>query len=107
MLNINKNHWVVVVLDFEHSEFFYGNPLSWAAGDEVVEVIDWWIIHYPGLQFVQKKLKMIEQPDWHNCRMLANNTLGHYFLPKMYPLMKKDRLDEERLRTLLKVIECH
>lgn len=107
LTNINKNHWVAIVLDFERLEFLYGDPLGWAPSKELVDVIDWWTTHHAGLPFVQKKLLTTDQPDGHNCGMLANNALCHHFLPEKHPLMKMDRLDEERLQILLKVLEHH
>lgn len=109
ILNVNENHWVAMVIDFEHSRFLYGDPKGWAPNDEVVDVIDWWTMYHAGIQFTQGFLKTSPQSvnDNHNCGMLASNALAHHCLPDMHPLVDVRRLEEEQLRMFLRVVELH
>lgn len=107
IVNVNKTHWVAVVLDFQNHLILYGDSLQPTPDKEVVAMMTWWTHHHTGHAFSLKDLPISFQQDSYSCGLLAWNTLVVYFLPGKYLLIDPATIDDERLKVMLWVIQRH
>ena len=107
MVNINGDHWVAIALNFKQSLVWYGDSFGNPAIESVVLVINWWTFHHTGRVFAYRKMKISSQTDGFSCGLLGTNGLGHFYMPEKYPLIDVARVDVERVRVLLRVVQRH
>jgi len=46
--NINKNHWVAIIVDFQASKIWYGDSMAGAINEDIECNLTWWIYHHTG-----------------------------------------------------------
>ncbi|KAH7908916.1 hypothetical protein BJ138DRAFT_990150, partial [Hygrophoropsis aurantiaca] len=107
LMNLNDNHWVVVVLNFRDSTILYGDSLGDPIPANLASILDWWTNTHTGLTFVHKTLPITHQQDSFSCGLLSFNALAHYILPDQYPLINPVEVDNERLKIMLQVVKRH
>jgi hypothetical protein len=107
LMNVNNNHWVAVVLDFNKSRILYGDSLGGKPGDHLVAILSWWTHLHTGRNFTFEKLDITIQRDSFSCELLSWNTLIHWFFLKKHPLIKAEDVDNGQLEVLLRVIHRH
>lgn len=107
MVHINGDHWIAITLDFKNSLIWYGDSFDNAAVEDVTSVINWWTFHHTGREFAYRKMKMSAQTVGFSCGLLGTNGLGHFYMPEKYPLIDVARVDVERVRILLRVVQRH
>jgi hypothetical protein len=107
MVHINGDHWVAIALDFKNSLIWYGDSFGKAAVEDVTSVINWWTFHHTGREFAYRQMKVSAQKDGFSCGLLGINGLGHFYMPERYPLIDVARVDVERVRVLLRVVQRH
>ena len=56
IVNLNNNHWVPIVVDFEASKILYGDSMDGAIDEDVEEVLTWWTYHHTGVTFTKTYL---------------------------------------------------
>jgi hypothetical protein len=56
LVNINENHWVAVVIDFESSTIFYGDSIYTKPPTGFLTVLHWWTHHHTGQHFEENHL---------------------------------------------------
>jgi hypothetical protein len=49
--NIDDNHWIAMVLDFEGDQIIYGDSLGGAPKHELCKVVKWWTTLHTGRDF--------------------------------------------------------
>jgi hypothetical protein len=87
--------------------WLYGDSLGGTITEEIETVLNWWIHHHIGQQFMTNQLPITRQRDSYSCGMMAWNALATKVLPKNYTLLKSDGVADERLKMFLRVSERH
>jgi hypothetical protein len=104
IVNINDNHWIVVVIDATWLTIRYRDSLG-GKNTEVKAAIAWWIsIHIP-YQFSEVDLPTTRQQDNHSCLIFAINAAGHFILPEQIPLLQPEDAAEERISMFVQVAQ--
>ena len=101
--NIDKNHWVAVVLDFKGSRIRYGDSMGGSINEDLEAVLTWWTHQHTGRHFMTSYLPITRQRDGHSCGILAWNALAVHILPTTYSLMDTKAVAAERLRMFLQI----
>jgi len=107
LINLDQNHWVVVVLDFRTREIWYGDSLGQQIPETVKKVLAWWTYYHSGKQFTHQPLPVTIQKDSFSCCLLAWNALAVFFLGRKEKLLDTGNVAEGQLNVLLKVIRRH
>ncbi|KAG1768439.1 hypothetical protein EV702DRAFT_1203278 [Suillus placidus] len=107
LVNINENHWVAVVIDFESSTIFYGDSIYTKLPTGFLAVLHWWTHHHTGQHFEEKSLIITHRKDSFSCGLLSFNALAHHVLPSEYPLIMALQVRIGRLNVMLDVIDRH
>lgn len=107
LMNVNNNHWVAAVLDFDESRILYGDSLGSKPRDRLRAVLSWWTHLHTGRDFAWEKLDITIQQDGFSCGLLSWNALVHWVFPNKHPLIKAEDVDNGRLQVLLRVIQRH
>lgn len=107
VINVNDNHWVAVVLDFQTLEIHYGDSLGYMPDSNIMAAFDWWTTMHTGRQFTFRNLNITRQADFVSCGLLSVNALANYFLPEHFPMIGKDEVAEGRLKMLKLVVDEH
>ncbi|KAH9932479.1 uncharacterized protein B0H18DRAFT_871225 [Fomitopsis serialis] len=107
ILNVNRNHWVAVIVDFCTSEILWGDPLGHPPSAADIEALDWWTALHSGYTFAHRTLMVTRQTDDFSCGLLAFGALAHYCLPEKYPLVAASEVADERLRMFLAIARRH
>ncbi|KAG2157538.1 hypothetical protein DEU56DRAFT_720332, partial [Suillus clintonianus] len=108
LVNVNNNHWVAIILDFEHDLILLGNSLDQNKHCDIVkDILEWWTKHHSGRQFMVQPLAITCQQDIFSCGLLSFNALAHHLLPNSYPLIDAVHVANGRLEIMLEVIKQH
>lgn len=107
LANINSDHWVALALDFKLDIIWYGDSMGNIIGDELREVLDWWIYLHTGRTFNYEHLPITRQRDGWSCGLLAWNALAVLLLKHHYALIDVSDVAEERLKVLIRVVTRH
>jgi hypothetical protein len=107
MVNVGGNHWIALALDFTKSLIWYGDSLGRKPAKQVTSVVNWWTFYHTGTKFAYQKLKILSQTDGYSCGLLGTNALGNFYLLEKYPLIDAAKVDTERVRVLLQVVQRH
>lgn len=105
--NVRDNHWVAWDLDFKDSCIRYGDSFQGEAPDKMMKAAEWWTYFHTGRHFTKGLLKITHQQDGYSCGLFAPNSIAHRANPKRYPLINQSDVDDEQLKVMLKVINCH
>ncbi|KAG2055888.1 hypothetical protein BDR06DRAFT_981631 [Suillus hirtellus] len=105
LVNINENHWVAIIIDFESSTIFYGDSIYTKPPTGFLAVLHWWTHHHTGQHFEKKSLIITHQKDSFSCGLLSFNALAHHVLPSEYPLITASQVRIGRLKVMLDVID--
>lgn len=105
--NINKNHWVAIVVDFERSKIRYADSMARTIHEDVERVLTWWINHHTGWHFTTSYLPITRQRDGHSCGVLAWNALAVHLFPETYSLPDAKAVGDERLKMFLQICNRH
>lgn len=98
---------MATVIDFASSQILYGDSLRSHSDKAFIDILQWWSNHHTGHHFTVGSLKIVHQVDLFSYGLLSVNALAHFFLPSEYPLMDMKKVDDERLKILLKVGRRH
>lgn len=107
MINLDNEHWVSLVCNFQNETILYGDSLKRPMPDGVKEVIDWWTFNHAGKEFTHLDLDVPRQTDFHSCGLMAFYSLAVFLLPDTYHMIDPKDVDSERLKMLLRVINRH
>ena len=107
LMNLNGDHWVAIVLDFENSAILYGDSMGGKPGEDLRETLSWWTHYHSGRKFAYGELDVTRQQDGFSCGLLAWNALAHRSLPHKHQLIDAQEVDDARLKVLLKVVDRH
>lgn len=107
LVNLNRNHWVAVVLDFRMREIWYGDSLRQRMPETVRKVLEWWTYFHSGKQFAHQSLPITAQKDSFSCGLLAWDALAVFFSGGKETLLDPGNVAEARLNVLLKVVRRH
>ncbi|KIM34883.1 hypothetical protein M413DRAFT_39425, partial [Hebeloma cylindrosporum] len=107
LANLNRNHWVAIVLDFRTRRIWYGDSLGQRIPETVKEVLEWWTYFHSGERFMHQTLSVTIQKDSFLCCLLAWNALTVFFSDGKEKLLAAENVAEGRLDVLLKVIRRH
>ncbi|KAJ7193725.1 hypothetical protein GGX14DRAFT_317521, partial [Mycena pura] len=104
--NINADHWVALVIDFEAKMVHYGDAFGGRPNTLLKDAYSWWISQHHRDAFAWRDLPITTQTDSNSCGVLATNALEHYLDPKVRLLEMKDARDA-RLRALSDIVDRH
>jgi len=107
LVNLNRNHWVAVVLDFRTREIWYGDSLRQRMPETMKKVLEWWTYFHSGEQFTHQLLPVTAQKDSFSCCLLAWDALAVFFSGGKEMLLDAENVAEARLNVLLKVVQRH
>jgi Ulp1 family protease catalytic subunit len=107
LANLNRNHWVAVVLDFKKDIIWYGDSLGGKIPTSMEKILKWWTKFHSSKDFTVKKLTITIQKDFFSCCLLAWNALCVFFFQKTSHLIPAERVAEERLKMLLRILHHH
>ncbi|KJA29085.1 hypothetical protein HYPSUDRAFT_127910 [Hypholoma sublateritium FD-334 SS-4] len=107
IININMNHWIGVVVDFERSNILYGDSMGGVIDHGVSETLTWWTNFHTGRHFNMWYLPITRQQDGHSCGILAWNAIAACVLPAKYSLIDPSGATNERMRVFLQIVEEH
>ncbi|KAJ7196687.1 hypothetical protein GGX14DRAFT_672342 [Mycena pura] len=107
--NINRNHWVALVVDFPEKRVMYGDSLQGDVHPKLQAAYNSWISRYDATEFQWASLPITPQPDGCNCAIFAVNAVAHRIDGRKYPLLGTDTSGGpgERLRMLEKILDVH
>lgn len=103
IINVNQNHWVSIIIDFENSLLLYGDSLGGKPNAELVQVFSWWTNIHTGRDFHLMSLAITKQDDSHSCGLLCFNALEHFFFPDRVSLTGAGDVDEARLDIIVRL----
>lgn len=106
-INLNRNHWVSVVVDVEAKEIRYGDSLGNSIPNLIKDVLAWWTKNHTGVTFASRDLPIGRQSDGVSCGFFAWNALAHGLLPMSYDLAEGAQVVDVRLDLLRKAIRVH
>ena len=104
--NVNRNHWIALILDFNEAKILYGDSLGGQISAELRDILGWWTYLHSGKNFSYAQLPTTQQEDGYSCGLLTWNALAAFLL-KSIALMDPRHVVEERLKVLLRVVERH
>ena len=105
LVNLDRNHWVSVIIDFQNHEILYGNSLGNAMSASTQNILTWWTQFHSNMNFTISKLLITIQEDNFSCRLLAWNSLAAYLTgAKLRPV---NEVVEGRLRVMLDILHEH
>ncbi|KAJ7050612.1 hypothetical protein C8F01DRAFT_1344185 [Mycena amicta] len=107
VVNINANHWVGLVIDFESKTVLYGDPLRGSAPIDLKRSYNWWIAQHNLDDFTWQILPSTAQTDSFSCGILAHNAVDHYLRPDRVPLLSMADAVSMRLQVFNEIIEHH
>jgi len=107
LINLNRNHWVAVVLDFTSSTIWYGDSLALEnkIPNDISCVLDWWTHFHSGHIFEHKPLPISMQRDGHSCSLLLWNALVVFFSAGKHTLLDAGKAADGRLEVFLRIVE--
>ena len=103
--NLNDNHWVAVVLDFNYRTIYYGDSFNRFPSLNTLSAFERWTHFHTGKDFKVMLLPTTHQTDRHSCGLLAWNALAHMVFPDRYQLFNASKVDNERLQLFLRIAE--
>ncbi|KAF8173667.1 hypothetical protein BJ912DRAFT_806088, partial [Pholiota molesta] len=80
LINLDRSHWVSVVVDFRQCRIHYGDPMANQIPSAVLNTLTWWTRLHTGKQFTYALLPTTHQQDSFSCCLLAWNALVAYFV---------------------------
>ena len=101
------NHWIAVIADVERKAILYGDPLGKAPPQALVVALQNWTAALTKTAFSVDNLPSPKQNDGHSCGILAVMAIGHYYLPRKYPIAETLNCDEKRLQILDQLLMWH
>ncbi|KAG1872305.1 hypothetical protein DFJ58DRAFT_652248 [Suillus subalutaceus] len=107
LVNVNRNHWVAVIVNFNSRSILYGDSLNQEPPNDMLAILHWWMHHHTGHRFTTRSLEITYQKDAFSCGLLSFNALAHHFLPMEYPLIAVSNVRNGRLKILLDIIDQH
>ncbi len=105
IINVNDNHWVSVVVDFENAVLFYADSMGAALSSEVAAVLSWWTNLHSARDFAVLQMPVTKQDgyDSYSCGLLCYNALENFFFKQQAPLVDARAADEGRLEMFLRI----
>lgn len=108
IVNQGGNHWIAFVLDNLADRVYIGDSLGEGlAFPNSTKWLIWWTGHHTGRTFRCFRLAITRQIDGYSCGLLAWFALLVFFLKDQYSLPDASRVDQERLRVLLRILRAH
>jgi hypothetical protein len=105
LINLDRNHWVSVIIDFRKQEILYGDSLGQVMSTSTQNVLTWWTQLHVNTRFTIKKLPITIQDDSFSCGLLAWNSLAAYLAGAK--LFSANEVAEERLKVMLDIVHEH
>jgi hypothetical protein len=105
LVNLNRNHWVSVIIDFRKQEILYGDSLGCAMSASTQNILIWWTQFHSNASFTIKKLPITLQDDSFSCGLLAWNSLAAYLTGAK--LLSVNEVAEGRLKVMLDIVHEH
>jgi hypothetical protein len=105
------NHWVAIILVNEGGQIrvHHYDSLGYSLPKSVTDILSWWLEQHgwrrSGTQLTVTSTSGTRQTDTYSCGLLAVNSLGHFFLPAVFPLIDMDLVHEARIHMYLKIID--
>ncbi|KAF9555304.1 cysteine proteinase, partial [Agrocybe pediades] len=106
LVNVNKNHWVAVVINGKEKKLYYGDSLRNPIARSTKDVLTWWTKYHTGTEFTCCSLPITIQEDSFSCGIFALNALTAYVLDGEELLLAKD-VTVERLRIMKDLLYHH
>jgi Ulp1 protease family, C-terminal catalytic domain len=107
VLNVDGNHWIALMVDFQTRRVYYGNSLGGAINEELRVAYNWWFSLHNENAFEWVPMKITKQQDTYSCGLLAINALAHILDSKQFDLMDPKAVDAERINILSRIIDRH
>jgi hypothetical protein len=105
LVNLDRNHWVSVIIDFRKQEILYGDSLGYAMSTSTQNILTWWTQFHSNANFMIRKLPITIQDDSFSCGLLAWNSLEAYFTGA--ELLPVNEVAEGRLKMMLDIVHEH
>jgi hypothetical protein len=105
--NIDGNHWIALMVDFQKKKVYYRNSLKHAINKEIRAAYDWWLSMHNEDMFEWAQMEITRQQDSYSCRIFAVNALAHALDSRQFNLMNPEAVDAERINILYCVISRH
>jgi Ulp1 protease family, C-terminal catalytic domain len=107
IVNLDRNHWVSIVIDAPSSRILYGDSFGKPIKQEIEAVLTWWTNHHTATNFQIQDLPITCQKDGYSCGVFAWNAIAAHVLPETYLLVNSRAVADERLKMLLQVVDRH
>lgn len=104
-INITQRHWIALIVDVLAKCIQYGDSLGNDPPDYLIGAVQSWLAMHTIYDFETVPLDLPKQEDGHSCGLLAIISLGHFYLPKKYPLVKADQCDLSCMQMLQRIIQ--
>jgi hypothetical protein len=105
--NVDGNHWIALMVDFQKKKVYYGNSLEHTINKEIRAAYDWWLSMHNEDMFEWAQMEITRQQDSYSCGLFAVNALAHALDPRQFNLMDPEAVDAERINILYRVINRH
>jgi Ulp1 family protease catalytic subunit len=107
LVNLDRNHWVSVIIDFRKQEILYGDSLGHAMTASTQRILTWWTRFHSNTidNFTIKKLQITIQDDSFSCGLLAWNSLAVYLTGAK--LLSANEVVEGWLKVMLDIVHEH
>lgn len=105
LVNLDRNHWVSVIIDFRKQKILYGDSLGHAISASMQDILTWWTRFHSNANFTIEKLPITIQEDSFSCGLLAWNSLAVYFTGTK--LLSVNEVAEGRLKVMLDIVHEH
>ena len=105
--NVNGNHWIALMIDFQQSSIYYGDSLGGTINKELQAAYNWWLLMHNENAFEWVQMEVTKQQDMYSCGLLAVNALAHALDPRQFKLMNAKAVDAERINILCHIIDRH
>ena len=105
LVNLDRNHWISVIVDFHKQEILYGDSLGHTISASTQNVLTWWTQFHSNANFTIKKLPITIQNNSFSCGLLAWNSLVAYLTGAK--LLSANEVAEGRLKVMLDIVHEH
>ena len=107
LYNLNRNHWISIVIDGSQDVILVGDSLHSNANALVIGAISWWTHRHTNRHFRTGTLPITMQMDTFSCGLLSFNSLAHFYREESSPLIGARDVAIERIKIFLRIVARH